>query len=339
MSSTEIFVPQVDDYLGAAEHRFFGAGYRRVRYDYRPVRLSSTRAGQAELETGLAIVYPRDWSRKTAGTDLRPHLSTVDALIAAVQSAELLLTHALGLEPLARRSLRVRTMRIKAGRVPDEELGELAVRARLLGFEREPEGFVSTVEATIGGMRVRCAVEHPSAVPAAAEADYAHPDLLLGGAEGRYYGAGFAHRAHLVHQVAADPRAGRASALVDFPGSLGAVEGAGPGEPGPLRHGIEGRWQPALGLVDCFVTSLQLGQVLLYELDGLRRGRSNTLWMRGTELRAAAEPQPLRDGARLTTRLEDSRLLERADGVWRAADIVGELGGATTRCSVAHKIT
>ncbi|MGF1426232.1 AvrD family protein [Kitasatospora sp. LaBMicrA B282] len=319
----------VDDYLGDAAGRFFGAGYRRVRYDYQKVAVEPTADGSTTLHTRLDVVYPTDWSRKKAGIDLRPHLSTVDALIVAVQAAELLLTHTLDLTPHQRRAMRVRQVRIKAAGAPLEDLADLPIRASVLGTE--DDGRRSRVETTIGAMRVRCEIEHPAAParPAAGAVHFAGPDELLGPAATRYYGTGFVHRQQTVRDIEVDPVGSRAE---------GTVHCADPAGTPVADHGIEGDHQPFLGLTEAFVTTLQLGQILLYELDGLRRGQSNTLWMRSTVLTAPGAAEPLPADLPIGVRLEERTLLERADGVWRTADIVGEVGGTTVRCSVTHRL-
>jgi len=104
----------------------------------------------------------------------------------------------------------------------------------------------------------------------------------------------------------------------------------------PARNGLEGLHQPAPTFVDCFVTSLQLGQVLLYELDETSRSSSNTLWMRTTEL-AAGIPHPAPDLS-LRTSLAGASIVEMGGAAWRTADVLGELGGLRLRCAVAHAL-
>ncbi|MFB9366359.1 AvrD family protein [Kitasatospora sp. NPDC001664] len=334
MPGTAVHLDSVDDYLGPAEKRFFGAGFRRVEYDYQPVSVRSLADGSVMLHTLLGVAYPADWSRKGRSADLRPHLSTVDGLITAVQLSELTLTHSFGLSAADRRRMLVRSVRIKAGTTPDEELGRLQVTTRLLTSVTDPaalNGQSSVLETRLGGMRVRCEIDHAAVGRplgrSVGRARYAGPDSLLGPAEERYYGTGFARQAHALRRVLVEPERLRAEAGVHI-ARAGLV----------ADQGIEGRYQPFLGMVDSFVVSLQLGQVLLYELDGTERGASNTLWMRGTEIVAAPVPQVCSDGAAAVTRLENAQLLERPDGVWRTADVVGVLGGVTTRCSVTHRL-
>ncbi len=336
LPAKELLLDSVDDYLGPGEKRFFGSGFRRVRYRYDKAELTGGPGAPTELSSRLDVVYPADWSRKaTARGDLRPHLSTVDGLIIAVHLSEAALTHSLGLGPESRRAGRVLSVRIKAGTEPDEELTGLPVRTTVLGEPvRGGEGeAVSRLQTLVGAMRVRTDLRHPLPTPPpgtpVATAAYTGPAELLGPVERQYYGTGFTARTQSVRKVAVRAAEARARAVVDVaqePGTALATEG------------FEGLYQPFVGLIDTFVTSLQLGQILLYETDGISRGASNTLWMRTTVLRASAEPDPIRYETPLDVRLENSTLLRRENETWRAADIVGRLAGNTVRCSVAHRL-
>jgi hypothetical protein len=118
------------------------------------------------------------------------------------------------------------------------------------------------------------------------------------------------------------------------------------GEPGrrwPIpTEGVEGGFQPLTTLIDCFVGSLQLAQILLYELDGIHRAVSNTLWMRQTVLEAARPQAPGPEGhdgpRQLTTTLADPTVLTKDGTNWRTAEILGRLDGVSLRCAVAHQL-
>ncbi|MER7725105.1 AvrD family protein [Streptomyces sp. NPDC096323] len=326
----------VDDYLGPAEKRFFGEGFRRVTYRYGALEVTPVKDARVELESRLDVGYPVDWSAKAKHGDLRPHLSTVDGLIIGVNLSEAALVHTLALSPENRRASRAVQIRIKAGTSPDEDLTALPVRTSVLGGAVAVDAVDETVtrtETLVGGMRVRTEVQHPAGDDRTRTPDttssYASPDALLGAADERYYGTGFTSRAQMIRKVAVDAAHGRADAVVDI--------AQGPGSVLPME-GTEGLYQPFVGLVDAFVTSLQLGQILMYETDGISRGASNTLWMRTTVLTASASPEPIRYESPLRVQLENSSLLERPDGVWRAVDIVGRLAGNSVRCSVAHRL-
>jgi hypothetical protein len=85
--------------------------------------------------------------------------------------------------------------------------------------------------------------------------------------------------------------------------------------------------------VDGFVSVLQLAQILMYELDSLRREDSNTLWMLRTSLeRSATHAGPV--WAELTAR----RVLPVRGARWRNVDIAGGCAGVDLRASFAHEL-
>jgi hypothetical protein len=91
-------------------------------------------------------------------------------------------------------------------------------------------------------------------------------------------------------------------------------------------------------MVDAFATGLQLAQILLYELDGMHRRDSNTLWMRTTTLTTLSPHRTFGPRLPLRTRLADPQLLEMKDGVWRTAEIRTEFAGVAFTCGVTHAL-
>src|SRR4051812_37508327 len=81
----------IDTHLGAASARFFGEGFKRVAHEVTGLVITG-RPGLGCLTARAQILYPRDWSSKSHGA-LRPHLSSVDALVLAAQLAEAHLVH------------------------------------------------------------------------------------------------------------------------------------------------------------------------------------------------------------------------------------------------------
>ncbi|ASW53295.1 AvrD family protein [Plantactinospora sp. KBS50] len=346
----------IDDYLGPGEDRFFGGGYRRVSQHLEALTLVSD--GTAVTAAGTARVrYPPDWSRKSAGRVLRPHLSSVDALVLAVALAEAGLTRAHGFGPRQRGRSWLRAVTMRAGRQPDEALAGIPVSAVVApsGAAARLPGFaVSAADCTIGGIRIRCEVEHPAGAGAAgigaagigplghravrraggepastAPRAYRSVDDLIGPAADRYYGEGLRHRTQLVEQVAVDLPAQRVGAAVRIRPE--------PGRPAP-SDGVEAAYQPAATMLDCMTSIAQLAQVLMYELDGLGRQASNTLWMRRVALRRDRPDQPLPDLIGATTSATNSRLVPLADTVWRVCDLVCTFDGIEAEYSIAHQL-
>ncbi len=101
--------------------------------------------------------------------------------------------------------------------------------------------------------------------------------------------------------------------------------------------GLEGAHQPSVSMVDAFVTALQLAQIMLYDLDDMRRQDSNTLWMRQTTLTATRPDRPT-TAVPVTTALDEPGLLHMGTGTWRTLDVVAELAGLQVRSAVAHRL-
>jgi len=94
----------------------------------------------------------------------------------------------------------------------------------------------------------------------------------------------------------------------------------------------------ALSMVDIFVAGMQLGQVLMYRLDSLPRARSNTMWMRRTQIVAGRESVPAGQAKSITVLLEQPTLLLAGTTTWRVATIVTAVADWTMRCAVAHAL-
>jgi Pseudomonas avirulence D protein (AvrD) len=339
MTAAEILASSIDDHLGPAQGRFFGHGFRRVAHSVRDVEI---RRGAITATAGLS--YPDDWSRKSSGS-LRPHLSSVDALVLAVQLAEAHLTHTRRLDAGQRRRTWLRSFDMRGGRVPQEDLTALPVQA----IQLATRGTVSTYSCLIGTLGVTCEIEHDATYhgldsPLGAPADTTYRNLdsllgapadttcrnldsLLGAAEDRYYGAGFRRRAQRIADVRVAP---------DGEAIAATVAVADPG--GGRDLGLGGAYGPAPSMLDGLVCLAQLAQVLAYRLDGIERGQSHTLWMRRLAQSSAAPPRRATGPVTAKLALQRSRVLAFGDGRWRTLDVAGELHGIRVRSSIAHQL-
>ena len=320
-ASAPAMLSTVDDYLGPGEKRFFGCGFRRVGYRVSEIESTCTDTGELRAESTVGLAYPADWSRKNASRDLRPHFSTIDALVLAVEASELALTDAYGPE-LGR--LWVRRVRISAGTKPQEDLGRLPIR--LTGrTENKGDRADSVTDCRIGTMRVRTDLVHAEVTPRPGTRRYDTPSTVLGPAADRYYGEGFKAWSQEIRDVRIDRGALRAAAHLAL-------------SPDDSLVTPTVRSAPSVSMVDGFVTALQLAQVLLYDLDDVRRADSETLWMRQTVLTCARQELPCPDGVDVATWLENAERISMGGALWRTADIVGDIGGIELRSAVTHRL-
>jgi Pseudomonas avirulence D protein (AvrD) len=332
---TALHLDSVDDYLGPSTTRFFGSGFRKVGYSWRSASVDQA-VGLGAVRATASVDYPEDWSRKAEETQLRPHLSTIDVLILGVRAAELSLARG-GVLLKDDGVAWLRQVDIKAGLTPVEDrLDEFCVEAAIIRTQSIPGSpaiSVSTVLGAVAGMTVRCEVQHGRANPtSAAEA----PAVALVGQPERdnagWYGDGYRHRRQAVREVLVDATGDHADAMLTV----------APGVEAPVavaRHGrIDTAPVAAVSMLDSFVTSLQLGQILLYEADRVPRAESNTLWMRNTTISTDAPHRRAVGSFPVSASLVDSRRIVARGETWRTATIFGACRGVQTRCAVAHRI-
>jgi hypothetical protein len=316
----------IDDYLGPGATRFFGSGYRRVSYGWHDLEAGGP--SDSHVRALAAVRYPTDWSKKQNAVQLRPHLSTIDAMILGVRSAELCLLRQHELDPRQRCTAWLRKLAINAASAPYEDgLDQFQVEARLNTTIQAPnrlDRWLSTFDGRVANMNVRSEIEHP--LPDDASSHRVTADSAPRG----LYGEGYRHTSQSIEDIKIHTTAGRAEALVRV--DAARREAA-------LGEGLEAYYRPSVSPIDSFVVSLQLGQVLLYEMDRMTRADSNTLWMRHTIITTKTPYRPADRPFAATVHLEDARLVNMRGASWRTATIVGDTQGIRTRCAVAHQLT
>jgi hypothetical protein len=332
VSQTQLRYGSIDDYLGPGENRFFGRGYRRAEYQVGDIEVTPANDSDGGARATITIRYPVDWSTKIRNGDLRPHLSTVDMLVLGVQLSEIHLTHAYGINERMRRGMWLRKVTLRAGSTPQEDLVGLEGSATLRETKPLPgsvDVFVSVYDCRIGAMRARCEVEHRIGRPATGKATYPSIEDVLGAAVPRYYGEGFKFRQQRIEDVRVDMADLWSAAIVRVELTDDSVA---------LGEGIEGDYQPSLSLIDCFVVDLQLVQVLMYEMDSVRRQDSNTLWMLTTVLDATQPDRPCSVPLETRAAIVKKHLVPLRGGRWRNVEIQGACGGVSLRSSFAHEL-
>lgn len=298
----------IENHLGPAADRFFGAGFKRVEYGTRHLSLSDH-----AVVSSVSLSYPAGWSKKIGSGELVPHLSTIDALAIAVNLCQdVLLEKSANVD-----GFWIKRISIKAGKKPEEDLRDIKAQMQEGKTRVDEQGNTLFIfNGHVGGMSLQVEIIKPANHDAGLEHEHSCSS---------YYAAGFRKRKQLIDDIVFDSPLKAISKLV-------VVDE----EPNMLRAGIEADYPDAVTPIDAFVSHLQIAQVLLYKLDGLKRGESNTLWMRATHI-TAQDPAKRSATARvLMTELKDANIISVKGENWRVADIVGQLCGLTVSCSVAH---
>jgi avirulence D protein (AvrD) len=309
-------LPSTEAYLGPAESRFFGAGYRRSTHSLTDVVVASRQDGTGSVSATAAVTYPEDWSRKGT-TNQPPHLSTIDVIVLGGQLIGLYLRTAYGLSPSDSQITALDHLRISAGSAPVEhELTSFPVEmsAGSSTDTAHPSCVCTTFDCTIANLCLIVSVRHPCAEQRSGTVVVAPTGLAPCS-----FATGWADRDNTATDLAIDRDSLTAAGQAWI-------------TPPPL-------WcpRPQDLVVDAFVVTLEVGQILLYELDQLDRADSNTLWMRQTEI-GWGSPSYGRNSAAMTTTISKPRILDRGEERWRVADICGDVYGVTVRCAIAHRL-
>ncbi|MFI5809209.1 AvrD family protein [Streptomyces sp. NPDC051561] len=319
-----LVLSSVDDALGGRQNRFFGEGFKRVTHQLNDITvIPATPSVPGLVRATAGIHLPDTWSRKGL-TQQRPHLSTIDAMYFAARLTSLYVAHTHTLS--AADAFTVTSLRIKAGTSPDEigldrfEVGAQHVSTMPLAT---PGRSLTVMDCRTGSMTVRVEAEHGTGTGRAhSPGSYGTlRDLPVPHAEP--FGASHYRRQQFLHRVDVD------SALLTADADLRLVD----------EDGAAGPTAPEATMIDLFVAALQLGQVLLYRLDGLDRATSNTLWMRSTSLSvtpARTQPRGAGGNGRIHAALTRTAELPTAQGTWRTARIGSTFDGLSLVCNVAH---
>jgi hypothetical protein len=321
----------IDDILGPAAQRFFGDGHRRVRQMLRNVAVDGDVDRGHRVRGCASVFYPADWSVKSIATDLRPHLSTIDGALLAVALGECYLTHARGLDPKQRQRAWVRSVEMRAANTSETELSGFDVEAIVTDSRPSPWtlcGHTSTLDCRIGGIKVRCEIEHEPGMSTDTTGTFATPDDMLGDRAQRYYAEGYKRTLRAIEDVRIDTSVGCVEALVTT---------AEPAD-NPCGEGLGAEYRPALSAIDVIITLGQLTQALLYSLDKVDRSTSNTMWLRRMAITFPTPYQPIANPFVTTLHTVKNRLTMMRGDQWRIADLDARILGGLVSFSVAHAL-
>jgi hypothetical protein len=331
MSSVLVTYRDIDDCLGPASSRYFGNGFRRVERWIGDVHIQPAEVG-GTVSARADLVYPVDWSRRSAADAPRPHLSTIDALLVAVQAAEAYLAHQHELDAGMRSRMWLRGFEMRAGAVPQEDLTDIAVRGVLRDVQPSPDGLraaVSRFDFRVGTIRLSLNVEHDLGGQGSKPATWFDIDQVLGGSAARHYGRGFADRKQRITDIEVDLSAGAIRALIHV-----GTPPAGSAN-GRVPAGFASHYEPSLSMLDATISLAQVAQALMYEVDGVERRETGTLWMRRLGMTARTPYQPLANAFVTSAEVVGSKRVDRATAAWRICTLDGQFQGIRATASLA----
>ncbi|MCX8985930.1 AvrD family protein [Citrobacter portucalensis] len=325
MESSQIF-SSINDILGPSEKRFFSSGYRRSEHCISNLVLCASGERQYCVEAMASISYPHDWSVKNHAMDVRPHLSTIDMLILAINMIESYLVCCFSLSPEDVQNICFGEIAIHAGTKPQENLTDIPITVKLRHSEPkfgDPSRTISTYECNAGRMRAVCQVEYPCGDNKSGEFRYSSMSDILGEVSDRYYHAGYKEQKHVLSNVNLNMENLTASSNVEI---IRANNSSCDIRPGTASY------------IDVFVTCSQLAQALLYSLDGLTRSDTSTLWMIRTNFSENEKCFDVENNVKANVTISSNRLINLNGNEWRNVDVVGFFGGKVAKITFAHAL-
>lgn len=291
--------------IANAEHYLGEASGRFFSAGYRNVSylLQNEKVTLNEVNALLTLNYPDSWSVKKNGKALKPHLSSIDVLIVAANLCSTMLdNHKLSVKHS------IRQITVVAAKTPVEDLQAIPVYLQRLDSSTSRQ----LIEGSVGNMRVKIVTQALSDQITESQHSLLDP---------RFMQNGYKQVQHDIQQISIK-NSRQAEAKVRKTDSQGVCS--------------------VFNLIDAFVTGMQLGQIMLYEMDQITRRNSSNLWMRSisiTDERLSDDIiDDMSDATNMTASLDNVSLTRKAEQSWRCADIVASINHIHFRCSVAHQI-
>jgi hypothetical protein len=299
----------LESLLGPAGGRYFGAGYRAVRYSYE----SAAWGGTSRVEAVGRVAYPATWSTANDGSVRQPHLSSVDAVVLPLLALE---REAPPRQRQALDRLYVASIDLRAGASPWIELNAVPVRYTVAATDAQ-----CRLTGVSGNIRFNTTLSAAGTRPIRDESG-PPPDLPS------VYGGLFQNTR-------------TRSTVSDL--DLTAVELRGShlfdtDDVFPPAPGIGASLWPAPTVIDYLVTMGQLTQALVYESAGTTRSKAGPLWMRTMTIEIVQPPERLPVAFETITRVKRDRIVTRAGE--RIHDVLVEssaTSGVRARSTLAYK--
>lgn len=317
-SESDYFV-DIDRLLGPCETRYFGSGFRRVRYHATPVDNASH---SWPISGTLDVRYPANWSTKSTGTALPAHLSTIDAVYLGTTISEWGVHRLFGCEKSDAEPL-VTHCAIRSGAAPDEQLTALpysidSALTTSIKDRRSPFTLSTALSLRLGAMKLEINVAHRGQLRKDLTAsEPTNPLHVCGQQSLACRHATLGETSIHLRNVVLDREGRHASAEVFFGPSIPAYR--------------------LLSLVEFSVACAQMAQAVIYRTDKLDRAQSNTLWMRDFVIDTTAPCKVSQQQLIELRTLTHKR--QRVNGeLWSVFRFLCQLGAMTATFTFAHKL-
>ena len=305
----------IDELLGPKDKRYCSSGFKNVNFSFSNVVIA-----RSSLEAKVHVDFSKKWSSKN-NESLKPHLGTTEYFNIAVILSELLLISHFELDDLAISKSRVTCLKIKAKPAGELHLIQDAKVDYKGTIEAGSGAGASSFDICIGHMAIRFTIVHEMRNPRT-EAPYADFSVYLNHLQRHFYKTGYKECTTEIEDVEVDMEERLAQCAVSF---------KSPSD----RFGI-GSYYPTMNIANFILIAGQLMQVLLYELEGIRRDQSKNLWLRGLEINFDKPVSKMNANATVYCQTFKEVILRGEK--WRIADFAVSMESLSAKFYMTHQI-
>jgi hypothetical protein len=318
-TNTTISISSIEEILGNPKNRYFSNGFLNVKFDYKDLYFKNH-----SIECNLLFSFNQLWSQKNQQF-LKPHVGIVEYYTTSVFFTEFLLKAYLGLndEDISRSWVSFFSVKSRPSVLTDEE--NIHFKAQLINTSplniRSSHflNFKSIVNIEFGKMKILIDINHPVQQPGKSQTCL--PVIIDHG----LYKTGYKQVSHRIKNIELDLANLSVSSEINLSGQI----------PPDQCRGI-GRNYRSCMISDHYLTTGQLMQVLLYEMDSISREESNNMWVREVK---TYYPEPIpRPVSFNTLQATETNIVRMKNENWRLATIKAMHDSITSYIKVSHKL-
>ncbi|MDR0300404.1 MAG: hypothetical protein LBI13_10085 [Streptococcaceae bacterium] len=303
------YFKSIEDILGNANGRYFGTGYKQVRYLQKKKEID-----YEGIREFFEIQYPKNWSTKETTTVITPHFSTLDSVVLAVKLVTDFLREQLVVEENTINNALISKISVKAGKSLVEDLKN--VEANLILASDSQLLF----KGKVASFSVELIIElfddsKQISVPTGED----------------YYFSAFESEENEVTDVSimADLSSVSANADFQYDKTFSGVESA---------YLLSNRLP---SILDQIIVTAELTEILHARLDNIPREKSKTLIMRKIEFsRTLLHEVTSRVPNNKTIKIEvlKTKMVHLGEKSLRTSDMISKFGNSSFTYSVAQEI-
>lgn len=317
--NTVISVNKIEEILGNPEKRYFSNGFRNICFEYKDIVFK-----QNSIECKLDFSVDNLWSKK-GNQSLKPHIGIVEYYAVSVYLSEILLKAQLGLSDSEISNGWVTDFTIKTRPTTDITVDSVDFKAQLISSSYINSSYCgdrSIIDITFGSITIVLVINHPSPKPVRnLSFDYS---IFTNFQKPSLYNSGYKRAIHKIKNVQINVPHLQASASVSIKNKIS----------NDRMRGLGSNYLGSNLLTDHYLTTGQLIQVLLYELDNINRDESNNLWVR--EVKTHYSEPFYRNTSEIFIKVTDTKIVNLKNDEWRLATIEAKQENISSVIKVSH---